>query len=66
MTQWNEGSLFSFGQMDQLTTAFGSGKQKKALKRRKENKMADESITSAMGTAIDAAVIDQQAQPGWG
>lgn len=48
---------------DLLTDAFGSGKQKKALNKRRDNKMSDKVVSSAMGSAFETAVVAQQSLP---
>ena len=57
-------AVLLLSQSDLLTDAFGSGKQKRALQKRQKNKMAEGVVTSAMGSAIDTAITNQQLQPG--
>lgn len=48
-------SLFVM-KVDNLTSAFGSSKSKRAMASRKKNKVTGQSLENSVGTAVDAAV----------
>ena len=51
---WNE-ILFIF-QLDQLTSAFGSSKKKRAMESRKKNKLSGADLENAVGAAAQQAL----------
>lgn len=59
--QLNLDSMSLREKTDVLTDAFGSRKQKRALKTRQRNKLAEGAVSTAMESIIDSAIVEQQA-----